>query len=282
VIAQWGYYWFSFRVFHFSSLSPESPMQSTVKLFAVVSLVSAVACNRDQTAADAQRNLDLANQQAAAPQLADTPRVLPPAPAMTAPKAAAPKAASPRPVAAAPAPAAPKVIGTMPAGTTLSLRSDRKVCTNTNTAGEIFTASVSESVSGENGARISSGSVVSLGITKLARKTNATNEVVMDLEPRSIVVAGKRYELSGGNVNPTVSKIRMDSRTDDITKVAAGAAIGAAAGAIIGKNTRGAIIGAAAGTAAGVGAAATISNYEGCIDAGAPIRLTLGNTLVLN
>jgi hypothetical protein len=252
-------------------------MQTTRKLITMVALAGAAACSRDQATTDAQRNLDMANQGATvAPQLNDNAVNPGASGGKSAPKAAPGRNEAPMER------AAPRASGTIAAGTGIELASNTKVCTNTNQVGDVFTADVSNTVSGERGARIPAGSKVSLQVLKLAHKAGMDDAVVMDIEAKSITIDGRKYALSGANVSPNVTKTRTDSKTDDVTRVGAGAAIGAAAGALLGKSAKGAIIGAAAGTAAGVGAAAALSKYEGCINQGAAIRLTLGGTLVLN
>jgi len=50
-------------------------------------------------------------------------------------------------------------------------------------------------------------------------------------------------------------------------------------GQVIGKDTKGTVIGAAAGAAAGTAAAATTANYEGCVNDGGRIVITLTSPL---
>ena len=56
-------------------------------------------------------------------------------------------------------------VGVIASGTSLSLRSNARVCTNTYTAGQTFTATVANGVTGSNGASIPSGATVSLEVT---------------------------------------------------------------------------------------------------------------------
>src|SRR4051812_49193206 len=58
-------------------------------------------------------------------------------------------------------------VGEIAAGTTLSLASNSQVCTNTNKIGDKFTATLSDAVSGSNGAVIPAGATVTLTVTAL-------------------------------------------------------------------------------------------------------------------
>src|SRR5207237_9592335 len=59
--------------------------------------------------------------------------------------------------------------GTIPAGATLALASNEKVCTNTFKVGQHFTASVTNAVSGSNGAVIPAGATANGEVTDMKR-----------------------------------------------------------------------------------------------------------------
>lgn len=226
------------------------------------------------------RDLQMAQPNASAPQLGDTAsaNAKAAAPAVGAP-ARAPKSAAPSTAnASAPAPAAaPAPAKAIAAGTRFVLAASGTVCTNTNKVGDTFKATVFEPVS-SGAVTVAQGSVVTLELTRLERKTGVNNEVAMDVAAKSIAFGGKTYPLDG-NVTPDITKVRAESKSADVQKVAAGAAIGAAAGALLGKNAKGAVIGAAAGTAAGVGVAAAASNYDGCINENSKLVLVTGSAV---
>ena len=261
------------------------------------SLASDTALNRD---------LQLANRDSAAqPQLADvpaTPAVETPAatPRTTTPtpRPAATRPA-PRPRTTTPTPPAPTTrttasgntetrnaagsaaasgggaVGTISSGTSLSLRSNSRVCTNTYTVGQTFTATVANSVEGSNGASIPSGATVTLEVTQLKRSENANDKIIMEFAVRSVSFGGRTYPVSGTVADATVERVRNQPKNKDVQKVATGAAIGAIAGQILGKNTKSTVIGAAAGAAAGAGAAAATANFEGCVPDGGSIAVNL-------
>jgi hypothetical protein len=257
--------------------------RSIVPLFAAAALAACgggggdtAALNQDSTLA---RDLEMAGQRAGDVSLGDTAAAkTAPAPARQAQaKAPAPR---PTPAPARPAAATPTPSGTIPVGTVIRMTADAQVCTNTNQVGDTFTATVSSDVTGENGGVIPAGSQMTFEITRLVAKTNMANEVVLDIAAKSLKVGNRTYPVSGAG-GPDITKIRTESRSDDVKKVAAGAAVGAVAGAILGKGTKGAITGAAAGTAAGVGVAAATSRYEGCINAGNLVQYTVAETITL-
>jgi len=166
-------------------------------------------------------------------------------------------------------------VGTIAAGTAISLASGSKVCTNTNKVGDTFTARVNESVTGSNGATIPAGSTVTLRVTQLKRSENANDNIVIGLDVVSVNVAGRSYALAGDVTSAQVEKVRSTTKSSDAKKVLGGAAAGAVLGQVLGKDTKSTVIGAAAGAAAGTAAAAATANYEGCINAGDTIRIRL-------
>jgi hypothetical protein len=251
------------------------------------------------------RDLELANRDSAVqPQLKDVPATPAaeapapaPAPARTTPKPAATKPAT-RPARTTP-PAEPTTrttasgntetrnapgaaaasgggaVGTIASGSELSLRSNSRVCTNTYTVGQTFSATVANAVTGTNGASIPSGATVTLEVTQLKRSENANDKIIMEFAVKSVSFGGKTYPVSGTVANADVERVRNQPKSKDVQKVATGAAIGAIAGQILGKNTKSTIIGAAAGAAGGAATAAATANYEGCVPDGGSIAVNL-------
>ena len=165
--------------------------------------------------------------------------------------------------------------GTIAAGSTLNLASSRTICTNTNHVGDRFTASVTNAVSGSNGAVIPAGATATVEVTELKRSENARDNVVMGFRVVSVSYGGHTYPVSATTASADVTKVKNQPKSKDVQKVVGGAAIGAIAGQILGKSTKATVIGAAAGGAAGAAAAAATSNYEGCVNSGGRITATL-------
>lgn len=261
--------------------------------------------NEDTLAQDTalNRDLQMANADTAAqPALKDIPAgTVAPAPAAPAPQAPAPRSTTTRrsggtvvrtPVRPAPAPAssttssgntvtrntgggAERAVGTISAGSTLNLASNSRVCTNTNRVGQRFTATVSEPVTGSNGATIPAGATATIEITELKRSENANDNVVMGFRVVSVSFGGRTYPVAATTNYARVEKIRNQPRDKDVQKVVGGAAVGAIIGQVLGKSTKGTVIGAAAGAAAGTAAAAATANYEGCVPSGGRITVSL-------
>lgn len=257
------------------------------------------------------RDLALANQDSAAqPQLTDVPAEAPapvtaaptpapeaPAPARTAPRTTTPRATTPRPAPAPsrPAPSTPartpsgntvtpgtaggagerSGTATLPSGTTLSLTSNSRVCTNTHKVGDRFTAAVSDAVTAANGARVPAGATATVEITKLDRSENVRDKIEMGFRVVALTFGGRTYAVDATTESADVSRVRNQPSSKDRQKVIGGAVIGAIAGQVIGKDTKGTIIGAATGAAAGAATAAATANYEGCLNDGARLAIRL-------
>lgn len=170
-------------------------------------------------------------------------------------------------------------VGTIASGTSLSLRSNARVCTNTYQVGQTFTASLANAVSGSNGATIPAGANVTLEVTQLKRSENVNDKIIMEFAVKSVSFGGHSYAVNGDVASADVERVRNQPKSKDVQKVATGAVIGAIAGQILGKNTKSTVVGAAAGAAAGAGAAAATANYEGCVPDGGSIVVNLSAPL---
>jgi hypothetical protein len=270
-----------------------------------VALIAA-ACSKSDTNANASadsalnRDIQLANRDTAAqPALTDVPA------SSTAPTVAAPSTARPTTTTRSSSTSRPTTttrqpttsvtssgntvtrtsgggtaarVGTIPAGAVLALASNQKVCTNTFKVGQRFTASVTNAISGSNGAVIPAGATANVEVTELKRSENANDEIKMGFRVVSVSFGGHTYPVSATTTEADVSRVKNQPKEKDVQKVAGGAAIGAIAGQILGKNAKSTIIGGAIGAATGAIAAKTTSNYEGCVNSGARITATLNSS----
>ena len=271
--------------------------------------LSIAACGRgDSGSADSplaqdsalNRDLLLAGRDTAAqPQLQDVPAAdaSPPAAASPARSGAASTArttAPSRPAARTPAPRTPTTpvrtssgntvtpgsggggtVGTVAAGATLRLASNQQVCTNTHKVGDQFTARLTSAVAGSNGVVIPAGATVSLTVTQLKRSENVNDRIVMEFRVNSVSYGGRSYPIDASVASADVERVRNQPKDKDVQKVVGGAVAGAIIGQVLGKNTKSTVIGAAAGGAAGAAAAAATANYEGCVQSGGSIVVTL-------
>jgi uncharacterized membrane protein len=118
-------------------------------------------------------------------------------------------------------------------------------------------------------------------VTNLKRSENARDNVVMEFRVNSVSFNGKTYQVDASIASADVQKIRDEPKSKDVQKVAIGAAAGAIVGKVFGKSTKATVIGGAAGAAAGAGVAVATANYQGCINQGAKIVVTLNAPLTL-
>jgi len=199
-----------------------------------------------------------------------TPRPKPkPAPAATTP--------SPTPTRApkvAPAPAS-STTGVLAAGTSLTFASNQKVCSNTNHAGDKFTADLTQSVGASNGVSIPAGSTGTFEVVRARTAENGNDSTVLIVRLLSVQYGGRSYAVESTVESASTNRVRSASTTTDAKKVAGGAILGGILGQIIGKNTKGTVIGAAAGAAAGTAAAVATADYDTCLNGGASVTVRL-------
>jgi hypothetical protein len=265
-----------------------------------------VACSDDgkQAAADAElaRDIALANQTPVNPLFRDTALTASPEPASSprrparATKAPAPtrttrrEAPAPPPVerapieqqVAAPAPApAPSRTRGFDAGTMFALTTKSAICT-TNLPGDKITATVTAPVSGENGATMPAGTTVVLEVTSVT-PGDTPESAQISLRVRSILLNDQPVAMVGDVAILSDLERRQVPRDKnaDRRKVVGGAVAGAIIGQIMGKDTKSTVIGAAAGAAAGTAAAAASRKYDACLPAGASLRVTTSQPIVL-
>jgi hypothetical protein len=261
------------------ALATDSALQRDLTLAA--SLDSTLLEFRDTVAPAPRRSRAAATPSASgtrAPARRPTP---PPArqPRRTAP-AVAPVVSLPEPTTVAPAPApAPATRAMIAAGTSMSLAIGSRVCTS-NRSGDKFVATLSESVTGTNGAVIPAGT---RAVVEVASVTPATdgNDARITFRVRTISTDDGPLSPVGEAVpEDALEKVRVEGGSD-AKKVAAGAVVGALIGQMIGKDTKGTVIGAATGAAAGTIAARAGAKYDGCLPAGGRVRMVLAEGLVV-
>lgn len=164
----------------------------------------------------------------------------------------------------------------VPAGTTIALRSDARVCASSHKAGDRVTGTVTTPVSGVSGPVIPVGAQASLSVVGTPRAGSP-----MEFSLNSISFDGRTHSVAGSAIASRVDRVRIGSTRKDAQKVAGGAAIGAVAGQVLGKDTKSTVIGAAVGAAAGAAAASASARYDTCVPVGAPIQVTLRDALNL-
>lgn len=175
----------------------------------------------------------------------------------------------------APAPVSTGSSGTGLAGTALAMNTASAVCTN-NRVGDKLVAHVSET-SGPGAGKITAGSTVVLEVADMQVDNAHPEQSRIVFRVRAISAGGVDYPGNGATVvaDGGLQRINTTASSSDAKKAAAGAIAGAILGQMIGHNTKGTVIGAAAGGVAGAVAGRATRKYEGCLPAGAALRVTL-------
>ena len=247
-----------------------------------VTLTTDTALGRDLAMASADTTVQ--------PKLQDVPATPPPPVAAPVTKAPTPK---PKPAPAKPStppatvpapapakPAAPKT-GSIEAGSALTFAANNKVCSNTISKGEKFTAALSQPVSGSNGATIPAGATGTFEVTEVHTAKNSNDKALLGIRLLAVTFDGNTYPVQATVENADTKLSRSASKTTDAKKVGAGAVIGGIIGQIISKDTKGTVIGAAAGAAAGTAAAAATADYDACLNSGAAIAVKLNEPITV-
>jgi hypothetical protein len=254
---------------------------------ALAAMLSASACRNsgDDLASDSaalNRDLELANRDTAQPQLSDVPSTSSSGGAVSRPSTPRPSTTTPsttksgNKVTTAPRGSEGNV-ASVGAGTTISLTSGSRVCTNTHKPGDKFTATVSNTVTGSNGAVIPAGSKAVVQVTSVEKSSNVNDPARIGLLVQSVQIDGKTYPIDATITNVSTETDRQATKGDDAKKVIGGAIAGAVIGQILGKDTKSTVIGAATGAAAGTAIAMGTADYAGCIPAGGNITVRLNS-----
>lgn len=170
--------------------------------------------------------------------------------------------------------------GTIDAGSTLSVSSGAKVCTNTVTVGDRITTTTNSAVSGSNGVSIPAGARVGLVVTQAKSSGSQGDGSELAFDVRSLSFGGDDYTLDG---SVSTDAIVQERKGGDGRKVAIGAAAGAVIGNVIGGGSRAqrTVVGAAAGGLAGAAAAAMTGDRLLCLPEGANLTVRLGNAVTI-
>jgi len=177
-----------------------------------------------------------------------------PAPPKPRPEAQPVKSEPPAP------PRARTISRTAAAGTTIQLSLNETLSTETNRAGDGFTATVKEPVlDAEGEVVLPAGAMVRGRVVQVQKSGRVGETAILNLAFESVLFAGESYPLEASVVSANPERVNRSSTGEQVGKVAAGAAAGAILGRVLGKDTKstikGAVIGAAAGTAIAMGTA---------------------------
>ena len=223
------------------------------------------------------RSPSRANRPTPAPRRESPPaRVTRPRPAPPEPRAVEPEPASAPATAPAPERGPTGVIGV---GTRVGMTTNGRTCTSA-LVGDKFTATVSSTVTGSNGAVIPAGSTVVLEVTSVER-ADPIEASRIRFHVRAIDVNGESRPGEGDVAAlGTMEAVRVSGGSDR-TKVIGGAVAGAVLGRVLGGGAKGTVIGAAAGAAAGSAAGRRSQGTEACLPEGSALQLTLSREIVV-
>jgi hypothetical protein len=259
---------------------------------ALATLLSVGACrdSDDDLAGDTaalNRDLELANQDTSQPQLSDVPSTSSSGGNVSRPRTTTPRTTTPRTTTPARTPSGNTVerapagsegrVASIGAGTSIALTSGARVCTNTHKPGDKFTATVTNTVQGSNGAVIPAGATAVVQVTSVERSENANDPARLGLVVQSVRINGKTYPIDAAITSVSTETQRESTKSDDAKKVIGGAIAGAVIGQILGKDTKSTVIGAATGAAAGTAVAMGTGDYAGCIPSGGNITVRLNS-----
>lgn len=178
--------------------------------------------------------------------------------------------------------ATPSTSSSLPVGTTMQVRLDNELGTESSKVGDTFTATVINDVrAGDGSIAVASGSTVRGSVTAVDDSDDATDAAVIKLSFNELSMNGRNYPFEA-RIEATDLKQQGDTRQETIQKAGIGAAAGAVLGAVLGdadmKNILvGAAVGAAAGTAISLGA----GDVEGTLPVGTVLTIQATQTVSL-
>ena len=171
-------------------------------------------------------------------------------------------------VAASPT-ATPATSNSLPVGTTMQVRLNNELGTESSKVGDTFTATVLNDVRASDGSvAVPSGSTVRGTVTAVDDSDDATDAAIIKLDFNQLTINNQNHPFEA-RIEATELQQQGDTRQETIQKAGVGAAAGAVLGAVLGdadlKNILvGAALGAAAGTAISLGA----GDVEGTLPVG--------------
>jgi hypothetical protein len=175
------------------------------------------------------------------------------------------------PAAAAPAPAAPRFREvTLPAGTTLRLRLQSAVASDSSRVEDAVRAELREAVSVEGGAVLPAGTELMGNVTNVERSGRVKGRAQLSYRFNRLNYDGEEYQIATA---PLAHQAEA-TKGEDATKIAIGAGAGAAIGALLGGGD-GAAKGAAIGGAAGTGTVLATRGEEVRLGPGAQVTTRL-------
>lgn len=174
------------------------------------------------------------------------------------------------------------VTSTAPAGSTFAVTLNQTLSTQSNTAGDGFTATLQDPIMDTDGnVVVPAGATVHGHITRVQKSGDVRQTAVINLAFDKITWSGRSVSLDASVIEANPERVTRQTTAQQAGKVAAGAAAGAIAGKILGKNTKGAIKGAVIGAAAGTAVAMATSDVDAVLRSGSTMRVKLDGPITV-
>jgi hypothetical protein len=172
---------------------------------------------------------------------------------------------------ATPAPAAARFREvTLPAGTTLRLRLQSAIASDTSRVEDTVRAELTQAVAADGAPVLPAGTAVVGNVTGAERSGRVKGRARLAYRFNSLTHDGERYDI----VTAPLSHEAEATKGEDATKIAVGAGAGAAVGALLGGGD-GAVKGAAIGGAGGTGVVLATRGEEVRLGSGATVTTRL-------
>ncbi|HSH46348.1 MAG TPA: hypothetical protein VK966_10945 [Longimicrobiales bacterium] len=185
----------------------------------------------------------------------------------------------------APRPSPPQpstVTMSVPAGTTLAIRMNDELSTETSRPGDAFTATLSDPVLDAAGnVIIPAGATVRGRVTEVGASTRVGQTAAIRLAFEAVSFGGESYPLAATVQRADVEQSSRTSRTESAGKIAAGAAAGAILGQVLGRDTESTLKGAAVGAAAGTAVAMGTSDVDAVLPRGAEVVIRVDQPITV-
>jgi hypothetical protein len=166
----------------------------------------------------------------------------------------------------------------LPAGTKIRIQMDNEINSKVSSAGDTFTATISEPVKVRGAVVLPIGTIIEGRVTKVKRASIGRKNGSLNVSFETLrMTTGEKREIKGVLVNQLKAE---SSQTEGFLTVAGGTALGAIFGTVS-KAESGALIGAAIGTGAGAGIAFLRKGKNVRIKAAEEFEIELTSNVVL-
>lgn len=171
----------------------------------------------------------------------------------------------------------PRVVtATAPMGTSMTLRLNETLSTESNNVGDSFTATLQHDITDASGnVVVPAGATVRGRLTQVEKSGHVGATGIIKLAFEAVSFGGRSYPMDATVVRANPQRQSRTSTQDVATRVAAGAAAGAVLGRVLGKDTRSTLKGAAVGAAAGTAIAMGTADVDVVLPAGSEMLIRL-------